>query len=86
MRPTGLIKALTNNDDCIIREYQFVNKHVTKSLKSLSYLTSILLGRVTNAIRDVPYDTKFWREKTLANLANYKQFSKIFLSKIFPFD
>ena len=32
------------------------------------------------------YDTKFWREKILANLANYKGFAKIFLSKIFFFD
>ena len=34
----------------------------------------------------VLYDTKFWREKILANLANYKGFAKIFLSKIFSFD
>ena len=32
------------------------------------------------------YDTKFRREKILANLANYKGFAKIFLSKIFSFD
>ena len=29
----------------------------------------------------VPYDTKFWREKTLVNLVNCKRFAKIFLSK-----
>ena len=26
----------------------------------------------------IPYDTKFWREKILANLANCKRFAKIF--------
>ena len=28
------------------------------------------------------YDAKFWRDKILANLVNYKRFAKIFLSKI----
>ena len=31
----------------------------------------------------ISYDTKFWREKILANLANSQSFAKIFLSKIF---
>ena len=35
---------------------------------------------------DIPYETKFWRENILANLANYKRFAKNFLSKIFYFN
>ena len=31
----------------------------------------------------LPYNTKFWREKLLANLGNYKQFTKCFLSKFY---
>ena len=31
----------------------------------------------------ISYDTKFWREKILANLVNCKRFAKIFLTKIF---
>ena len=31
----------------------------------------------------LPYDTKFWREKILANLGSCKRFTKTFLSKIF---
>jgi len=33
----------------------------------------------------LPYDTKFWREKILANLANCKRIANIFLSKSFSF-
>ena len=33
-------------------------------------------------LRYVPYDTKFCREKMLANLATYKRIAKLFLSKI----
>ena len=41
---------------------------------------------IPTIVYNVPYDTKFWREKTLANLANYKWFAKIFFSKIFSFE
>ena len=34
----------------------------------------------------IPYDTKYWREKILANLANCNRIAKNFLSKIFSFE
>ena len=29
-----------------------------------------------NTLQGIPYDAKFWREKILVNLANYKRFAK----------
>ena len=50
-----------------------------------SEVVTILLRihNIKKSVLTVPYNTRFWREKILANLMNWKRFAKIFLSKIF---
>jgi len=63
----------------IIKKY--LNK--TGYLQILLHLRSLFwLLLFENAI---PYNTRFWREKILANLVNCKRITEIYLSKIFSF-
>ena len=48
-----------------------------------AFLVLALKSLVLNLSHNVYRMRKFWRENILANLANYKRFAKIFLSKIF---
>jgi len=45
----------------------------------------IVLVIVSLYVTDIPYDTKFCREKFLPNLVNCKRIAIIFLSKILSF-
>ena len=71
---------------CVLREttiwYGIVATQKRLRCKQDLKSTKIDIMHTTNYIV-VPYDTKFWREKTLANLANCKRLVQIFLYKIF---
>ena len=73
--------------------YYTSNTNVNKIVTSYNVLTidhSHILASyvffIISYIGNIPYDTKFWREKILAYLVNYMWFAKIFLSKNFAFD
>ena len=71
-----------NMFDLCLRRFYIIASGIDHRKWSSAIYSNILLVLGS----DILYDTKFWREKILANLANYKRFTKIFLSKIFSFE